>query len=274
MAEARGPGRTRAWALAACLLAPVPAAAAGTGSAVDHSPWQSFLARYLDTSAADGVNRLRYGTVTAADRQGLEAYLRALQAVKPSALDRREGLAYWINLYNAQTVDVVLRHYPVASIRDIALDTSHRKAGPWDARLLKVEGRALSLNDIENSILRPQWKNNLVHFALNCASLGCPDLAPQAYTAANSDRLMRRGAAGFINSPRGAEFTGTGLRLSSLFDWYRDDFGKNERQVLEFLSAHARPGHRDSLLAYSGHVDYAYDWRLNDAPAGSPRKTR
>lgn len=236
------------------------------GASVDNVPWQSFLSRYLDTSAADHVSRVRYGSVTQKDRKALEAYLKALQGEKVSALDRDLQRAYWLNLYNAATVAVVLSKYPVASIQEIILPGSP-KPGPWDSRWLKIEGKEASLNDIENVILRPGWKDFRIHFGLNCASLGCPSLPVRVFTPANTDSLLEAGARAFINSPRGVSFQGADLHLSSLFDWYKTDFGRSDREVLEKIARFAAPGISGKLASHRGKIVYQYDWKLNDAAA-------
>src|SRR5690606_26452071 len=107
------------------------------------------LAAYLDTTWADGIHRVRYGRVPKPNRAALENYVASLQSEAVSALNRREQLAYWINLYNAMTVAVVLKAYPVATILDIKYPDIPPGKGPWDARIMKVEGSELSLNDIE-----------------------------------------------------------------------------------------------------------------------------
>lgn len=248
----------------------IPAASPKSGDA-----WQVFLARYLDTAAADGVNRLRYASVTPAHRKALEDHLASQQALKVSALPPKARMAYWINLYNAQTVAVILRAYPVKSILDIDLSGSGQSGsgksgggekGPWKADLLKVEGRDLSLDAIENAILRPAFKDPRIHFALNCASLGCPELGPAAYTASNVDSLMERAAHAFVGSPHGAVLQGTTLRLSSLFDWYKDDFGRDRKERLEFLARYSPPAQAKAIREHAGKIEYFYDWSLNQAP--------
>ena len=164
-------------------------AAQGT-EAVNHAPWDNLLKKYLVTSHPSGINRFRYGSVLAADRQMLAEYLRKLQTAKVSSLNRKEQKAYWINLYNALTVQVILDHYPVKSIKDIDISPGLFSNGPWDAKLLAIEGEKVSLNDIEHRILRPIFKDRRLHYALNCASLGCPNLQPKAYTG------QHRSAAG------------------------------------------------------------------------------
>ena len=227
-----------------------------------HAAWQTLLTRYLDTNAADGVNRFRYSSVTAADKAALDAYLDALQKAKPALLEESARRAFWINLYNAQTVAAVLKAFPIKSIRDIRMQ-GMSSPGPWDAKLLKVEGMELSLNDIENLILRRNWADNRIHFALNCASIGCPDLSPRVFTGANLEAQLEQGARAFLGSPRGMAFKGNLLVLSSVFDWYRVDFGKTDKEVLETLGLFTSPETAKRLKEHKGRIEYQYDWNLN-----------
>jgi hypothetical protein len=230
---------------------------------VDHAAWDAFLRRHVQRGA-DGIHRLPYGAIGAADRAALEAYLARLQATPVSALARAEQRALWINFYNAATVQVVLRHYPVASIRDIDLSPGLFARGPWGARLWTVEGEKLSLDDIEHRILRPLWRDPRTHYALNCASLGCPNLAARAYTAAALEAMLDEGARAFVNHPRGASVEDGRLAVSSLYDWFADDFG-GDRGVLAHLKAHAAPPLAAALAKIDAIDDDAYDWALNDA---------
>ena len=231
---------------------------------LDHAVWKDFLARYLDTVSEDNINRLRYGAVIGAERERLRGYLAGLEGEPVSELNRREQKAFWINLYNAKTVALVLHAYPIKSIREIKLSAHASQDGPWDAKVLEVEGIGLSLNDIEHRILRPLWKDNRIHFALNCASLGCPNLASIPFTAANSDSLLESGAADFIRSARGMRFDGRTLVLSSIFDWYKEDFGTERDKVIGFVSRYAAPTLRKKLADSRDVIKYQYDWRLND----------
>lgn len=246
---------------------PWAAHAPGPSQPLNHEPWQRFLRLYLDTSHASGFTMVDYARVTAEDKGRLENYLSALQQVKVSKLSRAEQKAYWINLYNALTVAIVLRHYPVASILDIQPDAnpSPNKKGPWDALLAQVEGRKISLNAIENGILRPIWKDSYVHFGLNCASYGCPDLAPSVYTARNTDSLLRVQANRFLQTSRGIHFDQATLVLSSLFQWYASDFGKDEKAVIKHLATMVNPDMQKRMLKHGGPIRYHYDWALNDA---------
>jgi hypothetical protein len=244
------------------LLVAALAVSAPATEVPDYAPWSSFLAHYLDKSVPDGIVRVRYAQVTPADKKALAAFVKGLQAQKPSRLPADAQRAFWINLYNAKTIAIVLDHYPLDSIRAIQIPDSP-KPGPWDAKLLHVEDRDLSLNDIENNILRAQWKDPRIHFALNCASLGCPDLSSEAFTAANLNAMLDAGEKNFLASPRAAGFAGDTLKLSSLFDWYKSDFGLTERVVLTWLERHAPPATATRIKSHHGKVVYVYDWKLN-----------
>ena len=233
---------------------------------VDHAPWDGFLRRHR-IPFADGTARVAYAAVAPADRQALEGYLSVLVGTPVGTLSRAEQFAYWANLYNALTVRAVLHAWPVASIRDVNLSGGVFLRGPWDAKLLATEGEALSLNDIEHRILRPIWRDARVHYALNCASLGCPNLAPQAFTAANAEALLEAGARGYVNDPRGVTVLpeGGGLRLSSIYNWFAEDFGGEEGAVLRHLLRHAAPPLAEAIRRAPRIAGYAYDWGLNDA---------
>jgi hypothetical protein len=230
---------------------------------IDHSAWETLLGRYVDTKHPSGINRMNYQTVTVDDRRGLDDYLRRLESTPISSYNRREQLAYWINYYNALTVSVVLKHYPVGSIRDIKLPPGLFTVGPWGAKLVAVEGQKISLNDIEHRILRPIWRDPRIHYGVNCASLGCPNLAGTAYTGENVQRLLTENAIAFINHPRAVSFTGDRLVISSIYDWYEADFGGGRAGVLAHLAQYARAPLADQLKTYDGPIEDRYEWALN-----------
>ncbi len=231
---------------------------------IDHAAWDRFLKVYV-VANADGVNRVAYGRVAAADRAALDGYIRRLAAVPISRFRRDAQRAYWINLYNALTVQVVLDHYPVASIHDIDISPGAFASGPWDRNLVEIEGKDVSLNDIEHRILRPIWRDARVHYVLNCASIGCPELMPEAFTAANTEAQLDAAARAYINHPRGWRFDGERLIVSSIYVWYRADFGRGDGDVIAHLKRYSTPeraARLDSVGRISGDV---YDWALNDA---------
>jgi len=228
---------------------------------IDHRDWQYLLDTYLVTTSPDGIHRFDYRAVTPADRARLHGYIEKLTGTDPRRYPRAVQLAYWINLYNALTVEVVLQHYPVKSIRRIYGGLFG--TGPWNRKLIAVAGRPLSLNDIEHRILRPIWRDPRIHYAVNCASLGCPNLAAQAFTAENAERLLDTGARAYINHPRGVSFKGGRLTLSKIYKWFAVDFGGTRQGVLAHLQRYAGPELRAQLGGYDGRVRYRYDWGLN-----------
>jgi Protein of unknown function, DUF547 len=231
---------------------------------VDHGAWDAFLRRFRK-ALPDGTARIAYAAVTPADRQALEGYVSILVGTPVGRLSRAEQFAFWVNLYNAMTVRTVLHAYPVGSIRDINLSGGVLVRGPWDAKLMILAGESLSLNDVEHRILRPIWQDPRVHYALNCAALGCPNLAAQACTAANAETLLEAGARAFVNDPRGVTVREDGLRLSSIYNWFGEDFG-GEAGVVPHLLRYASPALGDRIRANPRIAGFAYDWALNDLP--------
>ena len=230
---------------------------------VDHSRWDMILKKYLNTNHPSGINRVRYTKVLPTDRQTLTEYLEQLQQIKVSSLNRKEQKAYWINLYNGLTVKVILDHYPVKSIMDIDISPGFFSNGPWDAKLLTIEGEKVSLNDIEHRILRPIFNDNRLHYALNCASIGCPNLQPVAFTAANTEDLLETCAMEYINSPRGARFSNGKLKVSSIYKWFQVDFGGSKAGVISHLQKYAKGRLAEKLKTYKKELRFDYDWRLN-----------
>lgn len=231
---------------------------------IDHSAWARFLARHA-LAGEDGIVRIAYGGVAAADRAALEAYLDTLARVPVSRLARAEQRAFWINLYNALTIRAVLDHYPVGSIRDIDISPGLFSDGPWGKMLIEIEGESVSLNDIEHRILRPIWQDPRLHYAVNCAALGCPNLQGVAFTAANAESLLEAGARAFVNHPRGVRFDDGRLIVSSIYAWFTEDFGGTDAAVIAHLRRYSEPALAARLAPLKRIDDHAYDWRLNDA---------
>ncbi len=232
-------------------------------TSIDHADWDAILARYL-RGGSDGIHRFAYGEFAPADRARLDRYLSELAAIPIRRYGRDEQRAYWINLYNALTISLVLDHYPVASIRDIDISPGLFANGPWDKDLIGIEGERLSLNDIEHRILRPIWNDPRIHYAVNCAALGCPNLQPVAFTAANGEELMEKAARDFVNDARGARASDGRLIVSSIYVWFTEDFGGTEQGVLAHLRRYAAPELAARLAGFDSIDDHAYDWRLND----------
>ena len=230
---------------------------------VDHARWQIFLDSHT-ALGADGIVRVDYAQANLSSDSGglrvLQAYIEELGNIDPRALNRREQMAYWINLYNALTVEVVLR-YPQ---KDSILRMGERlfSSGPWDDEVITLSDQAVTLNDIEHRILRPIWRDRRIHFVVNCASLGCPNLSPSAYTADNVEDQLKAAENAYINHPRGLTLKDNKVTLSSIFDWYQSDFADSEKALLSYLAQH-HERHAASLKNYAGRISYAYDWTLN-----------
>ena len=230
---------------------------------IGHNRWQSLLDVYLMDDEEE-QNFFRYGAVSENDKTVLDDYVASLEAVGISGYNRDEQKAYWINLYNALTVKVVLNHYPVNSIREINISPGLFASGPWGAKLVTIEGLELSLDDIEHRILRPIWQDNRIHYALNCASMGCPDLWPVAFDAFNTDTLLEDAAVKFINSPRGVEIIGGRMTVSKVYEWYDEDFGGSDESVYEHMLKYARSRLAREIKRKIGAVRTHYDWALNE----------
>jgi hypothetical protein len=258
--------------LVVAFAAMVTPAAAQQAAADPDAVYDALLKRYV-VIGQDGVNRVRYGDwrANAADRKALDDYILELSARRPSAMPRDEAYAYWGNLYNAVTLKVILDRYPVASIRDIRSDSwFDLKAwtGPWRQPRVTVEGKRLSLDNIEHDIMRPTFKDPRVHYIVNCASYGCPNLMNRVWRAKTLEADLEAGAKAFVNHPRGVTVLPSGgLRVSSIYKWFIEDFGGNDAGIVAHLRQYAAPKLAQQLAASPRIVEDDYDWTLNNIPA-------
>jgi hypothetical protein len=264
-----------AGALAASLAGPAMAASpeekfakftAGSTVTVDHSIWDKQTKAYIKPDASN-LNRGDYKRWKAEGHKDLKAYLALLQATDTSKLDKPEQFAFWSNLYNARTVDIVLDKYPVKSIKDISLGGGLKAlvgGGPWQANTMKVSGLDLSLDDVENKILRAIFKDPRVHYAVNCASYGCPNLQAGAFTGALLEQQLEAGARAFINHPRGVAVEGGNVKASNIYTWFVADFGGTPASALDHIRKYAEPGLKAKLAGITTIASYDYIWTLND----------
>lgn len=245
---------------------------------VDHSLWQAVLDRYLVTDALSQTYVNYAGLTAEADQQEvstkalgkqqltpLEEYISQLLAVDPLILNRQEQKAYWFNLYNAATVQLMVKHYPISSITKVG--GGFFSFGPWNDDILTINGKSLSLNDIEHGILRPIYDDPRIHYGVNCASLSCPNLLAQAFTADNTEQLLEQAARDYINHPRGVSVDAQTVTFSKIYDWYQEDFNHSTNGVLQHVRQYANA----ELMAALEQLDqprfrYVYDWKLNDWP--------
>jgi hypothetical protein len=238
-----------------------------------HAAFDGLLGRYV-TTHRDGVNRVDYGRwkATAADRAVLDAYIKALAALTPSTLPRDEAFAYWTNLYNALAIRLVLDNYPLSVLQDIKTEpnpegvpASATYTDPWKHPRVVVEGRLLSMDSIENEIMRPQFKDPRVHYVLNCTSYGRPSLMSRAWRAATLEADLEAAARTFVNHDRGVLVRPDGkLIVSSLYTWFIADFGGDEAGIIRHLRRYARPELDARLAGGAAIAEDNYEWELND----------
>ena len=212
---------------------------------LDHSVWNNLLQKHVSKNGMVDYKGFK------SDRAKLDNYLKMLSSQEPTKdWSNNELLAYYINLYNAYTVDLILRNYPVKSIKDIS--------SPWTKEFIKVGDTEISLGGIENSILR-KMNEPRIHFAINCASISCPKLLNEAYTAAEIEEQLERVTREFINSDKN-EISENSAKLSSIFDWYKKDF-KEDGSVIDYINKYS-----ETRIKTGASISYKeYDWNLNEA---------
>jgi Protein of unknown function, DUF547 len=266
-----------ATAVAVGSLPHTPVRAQSPGFDHSHAAWTALLRKHVRLVRGGQATQVAYAGFKA-DRAALRAYLDSLSAVTPAAFGgwtRAERQAFLINAYNAFTVELILTRYPdLKSIKDLGSLLSN----PWKPKGIALLGTQVSLDDIEHAMLRKRgdYDDPRVHFAVNCASIGCPALREEAFVAARLDAQMDEQTLRFMSdrtrnrfsAPRGR------LELSKIFDWYGEDFRLGHRGIGSLPAFAARyadqladaPADRERIRA--GGVDIAYtdyDWTLNDA---------
>lgn len=234
---------------------------ASSEATIEHSAWDKLLKKHVKHNGT--LNRFDYAGVTSADKNALKQYIQKLEKTTITNYNRTEQEAFWTNLYNAVTIDVVLDNYPVDSIKDIDISPGLFSSGPWGKDLVTVEGKAMSLDDIEHRILRPIWNTPLTHYTVNCASIGCPNLHTDAFTGENIKSLQVQLAKDFINSPRGAQVKQGDLEVSKIYKWFEADFGGSEKAVIAHLTKYANADLKSKLSGITDIDSYEYDWSLN-----------
>ncbi|MEO0327196.1 MAG: DUF547 domain-containing protein [Pseudomonadota bacterium] len=229
---------------------------------IEHGVWNGFLGKYVATDAR-GINLVKYGAVSAADRESLKTYLSALQSIDITRYNRREQYAFWLNLYNASIVNVVLENYPSKSILNIKSHLLDLK-GPFDDAIVSVNGKTLTPDDIESGIVRPIWNDPRLHYGFNCAAISCPNLGTEAFNGSSINGQLDQAATSFINDPRGVKIKNGKVTVSKIFFWYSEDFGGSDKAILDHIRAFASPELAEKLAGKSRISKYEYDWALNE----------
>jgi len=232
-----------------------------------HVDWTAILQKYVSAPDSVGLTHFDYAGLTAnsADRSKLSGYIKSLGATNTSTLNENEAIAHYANLYNALTIDLIVQNFPLKSIRKAKTYNGSKVsglAGPWKKVKVSANGGTLSLDEIEHKILRVQYPSPYVHYMVNCASVGCPNLLDRAWEADTQLKVRKDAAAAYINSPRGVIITSKGLKVSSIFKWFKEDFGGTEG-VLKHIREHADADLAAAIDGGAKITDYGYDWSLN-----------
>ena len=226
---------------------------AAASAAMDNSIFAALLAQYDRDGRVDYAGFKR-------DENRLDAYLNVLAATDPDSLTRDEQFAYYINAYNAWTIKLILSGYPgVKSIKDLG----SLFQSPWKKKFVQMKDGLVTLDHIEHDILRPRFKDPRVHFAINCASKGCPPLLAEPFTGDRLDQQLNSVTRRFINDPGYNRLEGDTLYVSRIFKWFAEDFNHD---VVGFFSAYADGALKKDLTEKRPQIQVKYldyDWSLN-----------
>jgi hypothetical protein len=237
-----------------------------------HKAWDGLLKKHVVLVSGNNASQVRYADF-AKDRAALKGYLDSLSGVAEAEFkgwSKMQQMAFLINAYNAFTVELILANYPVKSIKDIGSDLFNNR---WKKKFFKLLGQDSYLDQIEHEILRKPGNYNepRVHFAVNCASIGCPMLREEAYTAAALEAQLEQQTARFLSDRSRNRFSGGPvggkLEVSKIFDWFREDFAPREKFFARYANLLA-DSPADRMLIAEGKAPIAhldYDWTLNDA---------
>ena len=237
-------------------LIPLNPTAATATTPPTHAGWNTIVKQYVNERGLVNYKALR------TDSLALNAYLQELAMHMPSEKwTDNDRLAYWLNAYNAYTVQLIVRSYPVKSIKDLGGDKIFVNT-PWDKHFIHFGNEAYSLNDIEHRIIRKQFADNRIHLALVCAAVSCPRLRNEAYTGPNLNAQLDDQGRDFLNNPAKNKLTPADKpQVSSIFNFYPKDFTKNgSKSVQEFVNRYATTKiSPDATLGY-----LTYNWALNE----------
>ncbi|GAB2950053.1 DUF547 domain-containing protein [Hymenobacter coalescens] len=238
-------------------VAPTPGPELATAAApVDHSAYDRLLKKYVTPKGL--VNYKAWQ----GDQQELNHYLEQLSKNPPAASwSKAEQMAYWINAYNAYTIKLILNHYPLESIKDIGSKIQIPfVTTPWAAEFFSIGGQKMSLDDIEHGTLRKQYNDPRIHFALVCASISCPRLRNEAYTAVKLNQQLDDQGRDFLRNPAKNKVGKESAQLSKYFDWYKGDWNQNGQSVAKWVNRYST-----TPMLPTAKITYLdYNWKLNE----------
>ncbi|ASQ47121.1 DUF547 domain-containing protein [Legionella clemsonensis] len=236
---------------------------------ISHAEWQQFLNKRVVTNE-EGINLVDYPNLTDTDYDLLKRYLTRMSKIDIDAYNRDEQLAFWLNLYNALTVQIVADYYPVGSIEEINISPGLFSIGPWGAKLITINGTPLSLDEINNRIIRPIWNDPRTHYAINNGSIGAANLRKKTYHGSTIEADLNEAASEYINSLRGAQVIEGELIVSKIYEWYNEDFGGSKADIITHLKQFAKEPLRSQLKHINTIDGYVYNWHLNSTIAPKP----
>ena len=239
-----------------------------TSFSFDHGAWQALLRKNVIVIEGGKASQVRYDGM-AKERAALQGYLASLSQVGEKdfeAWPRAEQMAFLINAYNAFTVEKILTRYP--EIRSI-WDFGKLFGNPFKDEFFSLLGRRASLDFVEHGVLRKRYREPRIHFALNCASVGCPMLREEAYVAARLEAQLEEQALRFLSDRSRNRYAGARLEVSRIFDWYREDFEPREAFFGRYAAALGAPA--SGLPRGLPLTFLEYDWSLNAYRSSSPR---
>lgn len=220
---------------------------------VDNSLYAGLLKKYVK----DGV--VNYQGFKN-EESVLDKYLKVLEEVDSKILSSNEQFAFYINAYNAWTIKLILSGYPgIKSIKDMG---SLFKS-PWKKQICRIDGKIITLDDIEHNILRPRFKDPRVHFAINCAAKSCPPLRSEPYRVGDLEQQLDEMTRAFINDLKNNRLEDHTLYVSSIFKWFKEDFNKD---IIDFFLKYAKGDLKEQLEANKKKIKVKYldyDWSLN-----------
>jgi len=240
--------------LGLCILSHL-APSGWSGAAVDNSLYGELLNKYVKDGVVD------YQGFKTHEAQ-LDQYLEILEKIEVDRLSRDEQFAFYVNAYNAWTIKLILSAYPeIESIKDLG----NIFKSPWEKEIVRIRGKLLTLDDIEHEILRAEYKDPRVHFAVNCASKSCPPLISEPYRGSTLDSQLDDATRAFINDPKSNYLKGNKLYVSRIFKWFSEDFNDD---VLGFFLQYGEGDFKKRLEEQKDKLEIvylSYDWSLNNA---------
>lgn len=229
---------------------------------ISHQLWQEFLTRRV-ISNEENIHLVDYQHMTKIDHHLLKNYLTNMSQIHIDNYNRNEQLAYWINVYNALMVQTVANYYPVTTIQEVNISPGLFSVGPWGANLITIENTVLTLDDINNRIIRPIWNDARTHYALNNASIGAPNLSREVYQGTILEEQLNNAASAYINCLRGVNVIEGRLIISKLYDWYEEDFGGTKQDIIIHLLQFAKEPLKSQLNHINSIDNYMYNWHIN-----------